>query len=154
MTSTTATTRGLINSHDVRFLRCCRRSMSLEEVDSEVGTSSAEANAVVRSLRQLPDFSLHGGAESLTEGRTALRTVVPSPTAEDDGVNLTKPPQDPSDFLWLMTEEPHRSRRMAIMKKHPEVRFRSVPGCSLLSFTCRLRNSWATSPSQNGSSLV
>lgn len=31
------------------------------------------------------------------------------------------PPQDPKDFLWLMTEEPHRSRRMAIMKAHPEV---------------------------------
>ena len=30
-------------------------------------------------------------------------------------------PQDPSDFLWLMTEEPHRSRRKAIMKAHPEV---------------------------------
>ncbi|EDR13675.1 delta 15-fatty acid desaturase protein, partial [Laccaria bicolor S238N-H82] len=25
------------------------------------------------------------------------------------------------DFLWLMTEEPHRTRRMAIMKAHPEV---------------------------------
>jgi len=30
-------------------------------------------------------------------------------------------PQDPSDFLWLMTEEPHRSRRKAILKAHPEV---------------------------------
>lgn len=32
------------------------------------------------------------------------------------------PPKDPKDFLWLMTEEPHRSRRMAILKAHPEVR--------------------------------
>ncbi|GAA5827069.1 hypothetical protein JCM5353_001859 [Sporobolomyces roseus] len=31
------------------------------------------------------------------------------------------PPQDGSDFLWMMTEEPHRSRRKAIMKAHPEV---------------------------------
>ena len=31
------------------------------------------------------------------------------------------PPQDPKDFLWLMTEEPHRTRRLAIMKAHPEV---------------------------------
>lgn len=26
------------------------------------------------------------------------------------------------DFLWMHTEEPHRSRRMAILKAHPEVR--------------------------------
>ncbi|WVW80900.1 hypothetical protein I302_102891 [Kwoniella bestiolae CBS 10118] len=26
------------------------------------------------------------------------------------------------DFLWMTTEEPHRSRRMAILKAHPEVR--------------------------------
>ncbi|MCO5589928.1 hypothetical protein L7F22_043897 [Adiantum nelumboides] len=31
-------------------------------------------------------------------------------------------PQDANDFLWLLTEEPHRSRRMAILKAHPEVR--------------------------------
>ena len=25
------------------------------------------------------------------------------------------------DFMWMTTEEPHRSRRMAILKAHPEV---------------------------------
>jgi hypothetical protein len=30
--------------------------------------------------------------------------------------------EDPHDFLWIMTEEPHRSRRKAILKAHPEVR--------------------------------
>jgi hypothetical protein len=30
------------------------------------------------------------------------------------------PPAEP-DFLWMYTEEPHRSRRMAILKAHPEV---------------------------------
>ncbi|EIN08936.1 dihydroceramide delta(4)-desaturase [Punctularia strigosozonata HHB-11173 SS5] len=71
-----------------------------------------------------PDFSLYGGAESLTEGkphRAPRRTVVVRPTQQDDGVSHPAPPQDPTDFLWLMTEEPHRSRRMAIMKAHPEV---------------------------------
>ncbi|KAK7059664.1 sphingolipid delta(4)-desaturase [Favolaschia claudopus] len=71
------------------------------------------------------DFSLFGGAESLTEGkkphRTPRRTVVIRPTDKDDGSSHVAPPQDPADFLWLMTEEPHRSRRMQILKAHPEV---------------------------------
>ncbi|KAI9460800.1 fatty acid desaturase-domain-containing protein [Boletus coccyginus] len=68
------------------------------------------------------DFSYFGGAESLTEGkRSPRRTVVASPTANDDGRTHPGAPQNPADFLWLMTEEPHRSRRMAIMKAHPDV---------------------------------
>ncbi|KAJ8082136.1 sphingolipid delta-4 desaturase [Marasmius tenuissimus] len=68
------------------------------------------------------DYSLYGGAESLQEGRSPRRTAVPNAAlAKDDGKPLYGPPQDPQDFLWLMTEEPHRSRRMAIMKAHPEV---------------------------------
>nr|GAT54808.1 dihydroceramide delta -desaturase [Mycena chlorophos] len=71
------------------------------------------------------DFSLYGGAESLTEGkppaRSPRRTTVVQSTAQDDGVSYGGPPMNPSDFLWLMTEEPHRSRRMQIMKDHPEV---------------------------------
>ncbi|GAA6052950.1 hypothetical protein JCM3770_006751 [Rhodotorula araucariae] len=35
--------------------------------------------------------------------------------------SVVEPPQDHGDFLWQMTEEPHRTRRMAIMKAHPEV---------------------------------
>jgi len=31
------------------------------------------------------------------------------------------PSQDPNDWLWMHTEEPHRSRRRAILKDHPEV---------------------------------
>ena len=69
------------------------------------------------------DFSYFGGAESLLEGkkRSPRRTEVPQPTNKDDGQTYPAAPQDPSDFLWLMTEEPHRTRRMEIMKAHPEV---------------------------------
>lgn len=68
------------------------------------------------------DFSYYGGAESLLDGRSPRRTTVVAPTEKDNGVSHVAPPRDPSDFLWIMTEEPHRSRRMAIMKAHPEVR--------------------------------
>ena len=29
------------------------------------------------------------------------------------------------DFFWTYTEEPHRTRRLAIIKAHPEVRLRT-----------------------------
>lgn len=102
------------------------------------------------SVRNI-DFSLYGGAETLYEGKQLLnsglckaevqhntdsrqesiaringvdyksprRTVITNPHNPGDVYNV--PPRDTSDFLWIMTEEPHRSRRMAIMKKHPEV---------------------------------
>ncbi|GAA5995344.1 sphingolipid delta(4)-desaturase family protein [Rhodotorula paludigena] len=35
--------------------------------------------------------------------------------------NVVEPKQDHADFLWALNEEPHRSRRKAIMKAHPEV---------------------------------
>ncbi|KAF9457139.1 dihydroceramide delta-4-desaturase [Collybia nuda] len=66
------------------------------------------------------NFSLFGGADSLQEGkRSPRRTFLPH--GDTNTKIYPAPPQDPSDFLWLMTEEPHRTRRMAIMKAHPEV---------------------------------
>ncbi|KAH9168295.1 fatty acid desaturase-domain-containing protein [Lactarius sanguifluus] len=70
------------------------------------------------------DFSLFGGAECLPEGKQtptsfSRRTQLPLTQNSQDVYGLK--PQDPSDFLWLMTEEPHRSRRMTILKAHPEV---------------------------------
>jgi len=72
------------------------------------------------------DFSLFGGAESTTpelelEDTSRLRTVIPNGRLHKEFVSQSRTPQDPSDFLWLMTEEPHRSRRKAILKTHPEV---------------------------------
>ncbi|KAF4616487.1 hypothetical protein D9613_008693 [Agrocybe pediades] len=69
------------------------------------------------------NYSLFGGADSLDEGRSTAerspRRVIPA--SEKGECAHVAPPQDPKDFLWLMTEEPHRTRRMAIMKAHPEV---------------------------------
>ena len=87
----------------------------------------------------ITDFSLFGGADSLSEGRdggvigkeglkayskrSPRRTFAANEgdETERNAYAYPAPPQDPKDFLWLMTEEPHRSRRMAIMKAHPEV---------------------------------
>ncbi|CAE6510419.1 unnamed protein product, partial [Rhizoctonia solani] len=63
-----------------------------------------------------------GVRKSLTNGHSRpkhpRRTVTVSLTTAD--AQIPKPPQDPSDFLWLMTGEPHRSRRLVILKAHPE----------------------------------
>ncbi|KAK0192250.1 dihydroceramide delta-4-desaturase [Armillaria mellea] len=70
------------------------------------------------------DFSLYGGAETTKEPkdvRSPRRTAVVRPTAQDDSKSYPGPPPNTNDFLWLMTEEPHKSRRTAIMKAHPEV---------------------------------
>jgi len=94
------------------------------------------------------DFSYFGGAESLLEGkwRSPRRTEVPKPTDKDDGQSYPAAPQDPSDFLWLMTEEPHRTRRMEIMKAHPEVFFVILDQCGTIDMGLVVRspNSWAT----------
>ncbi|TFK28531.1 dihydroceramide delta(4)-desaturase [Coprinopsis marcescibilis] len=74
------------------------------------------------------DYSLLGGAESLGPAkgqewpeRAPRRTFAPN-EGENPNLHAHKvAPMDSSDFLWLMTEEPHRSRRQAIMKAHPEV---------------------------------
>lgn len=44
------------------------------------------------------------------DGKAWLPAIVPLDT------------QSTNDFLWMHTEEPHRSRRMAILKAHPEVK--------------------------------
>lgn len=62
-------------------------------------------------------------------------TGEPTSTNEEDPAAKYKYPgeqwapkrveQDHTDFLWMMTEEPHRSRRKAILAAHgPEVRAR------------------------------
>ncbi|KAI9508615.1 dihydroceramide delta(4)-desaturase [Russula earlei] len=49
--------------------------------------------------------------------------MTPSPNIKiaEEIVSMVTTPQNPTDFLWLMTEEPHRSRRKLVMKAHPEV---------------------------------
>jgi sphingolipid delta-4 desaturase len=79
-------------------------------------------NTYVPKLFIGPDFSLFGGAESFEEcKRSPRRTFAVQEQGVGDRYAYPAPPQDPKDFLWLMTEEPHRTRRMAIMKAHPEV---------------------------------
>lgn len=51
------------------------------------------------------------------DNETASTTV----SSTDELVDSSEMPKDPNDFLWMLTEEPHKSRRRAILKAHPEV---------------------------------
>lgn len=61
----------------------------------------------------------------------ASTSTVTTSTKTSNGKLRTKPEKEtPSpltgkeqDFFWTYTEEPHRTRRMAIIKAHPEVPF-------------------------------
>lgn len=91
------------------------------------------------------DWSLFGGAEVVNPALSQAATGATPPSTDsasssdtDDAPTATGasyklageqwvpkmvvPEQDPSDWLWMMTEEPHRTRRKAILKAHPEVR--------------------------------
>ena len=107
-------------------------------VPEEIGTIHSPSTASSQNTEtQFADFSLLGGAESISEPKPKQgpwlprRTKIPYP--QDIQNVYGSMPQDPigSDFLWLMTEEPHRSRRRAIMKAHPEVGIDS-PSASFL----------------------
>jgi hypothetical protein len=55
----------------------------------------------------------------------AVNTIATTTTLageQSPTLQATIKPQDQDDhFFWSYTEEPHRSRRMAIIKAHPEV---------------------------------
>jgi hypothetical protein len=52
------------------------------------------------------------------------------------------------DFFWTYTEEPHRTRRLAIIKAHPEVHVPPLPFLGLFTERplCRSRSSADQNP--------
>lgn len=71
------------------------------------------------------DWSYYGGAEALEPSDEVRRRAAASKEPVDGRPwmpHISDKPQPQDDFLWLLTEEPHRTRRMAILHAHPEVR--------------------------------
>lgn len=62
------------------------------------------------------DWSLYGGVES------SHRKSDPAATGRPWMPHVSEKPLPSDDFLWSLNEEPHRTRRIAILKAHPEVR--------------------------------
>ncbi|KDN37239.1 hypothetical protein K437DRAFT_251995 [Tilletiaria anomala UBC 951] len=91
---------------------------------SRVSLSPAEASTPATSDDEV-DLSLSEKTASKLRQRTNTAAAEASLAKEPAGASWipnVQVPQDESDFLWLLTEEPHRTRRQAIMKAHPEVK--------------------------------
>lgn len=72
----------------------------------------------------------------MSASSTATRPAAAKARANGSAKKEVEQPLDVKehDFFWTYTEEPHRTRRMAIIKAHPEVGSGDDPG-SKLPFT-------------------
>ena len=81
--------------------------------------SSALAWATLRQRSSSQTASTAASSDS-EESVTSLRSLSTSPVLQaQDAPHVTI--REDRDFIWTLTEEPHRSRRMQIIKDHPEV---------------------------------
>lgn len=64
---------------------------------------------------------------SATVTKAPKRRAAGSKKEADPGQTVD-PVEASHDFFWTYTEEPHRTRRIAIIKAHPEVGTQHLPG--------------------------
>ncbi|ODN99491.1 sphingolipid delta-4 desaturase [Cryptococcus wingfieldii CBS 7118] len=84
-------------------------------------TGPKSHSAPVSRSEKISDGTATPGSASSTSS-SALSSADPSDLdAPTEGQHDESGDYAP-DFLWMTTEEPHRSRRIAILKAHPEVR--------------------------------
>jgi hypothetical protein len=78
--------------------------------------SDSEASASIRSYPS----SVTSLADEMEDVKKAEEVQMSVKEVEDMEAEVRKDDPFPQ-FTWMTTEEPHRSRRMAILKVHPEV---------------------------------
>lgn len=94
---------------------------SLRNRSTSLSTSTSSSSATPDSLSEdEAETRATTPGEELTEEARSFKLP-----GEEWAPKSVNPPQDGTDFLWMMTEEPHRSRRKAIMKAHPEASLHS-----------------------------
>ncbi|WVQ95508.1 hypothetical protein IAU59_002605 [Kwoniella sp. CBS 9459] len=97
--------------HATPYARPSVKRANTDSVDTIASTTSSPT----LSSCDPSDQELSGDEHLVNEGKAGKVT----PPVDVEGVDERE--QNP-DFLWMTTEEPHRSRRIAILKAHPEVR--------------------------------
>lgn len=93
-------------------------------------TASSESSSSSRAQTPEDETDASEVEDSLTSTSSSISSQPIHSSASQqplpDGTpwlpQLLAQPQDTKDFLWLLTEEPHRSRRQVILKAHPEIK--------------------------------
>jgi sphingolipid 4-desaturase/C4-monooxygenase len=79
---------------------------------------SSPSTITTRSVSKKKETVING------QGQGQATTEAAKPDGQND-VDIKRDPLEITykDFFWTYTEEPHRTRRLAIIKAHPEVRY-------------------------------
>lgn len=98
-----------------------RRAWSGASTATVSSSSASPSSASDEEEGVLTDFD--GAVSSSDESSSSNRKHASEKglASENQWLPRKVPSQDPNDWLWMHTEEPHRSRRRAILKAHPEV---------------------------------
>ncbi|OCF31786.1 sphingolipid delta-4 desaturase [Kwoniella heveanensis BCC8398] len=99
------------------YVRPSVKRADTDSVDTDPSTTSS------------PSLSSYDPSDQEMSGDERVTTTLSSSRVGKGGVGAAAEVQADvderehnPDFLWMTTEEPHRSRRIAILKAHPEVR--------------------------------
>lgn len=115
---------GSSNSSVTTNPRTPSESVSVSSDEEVAGGKRDYLTAKGRKEKGNGKMTVESGKKAVVVGDALITSVDEANLKSSNSNSKPSPPMpaDPADFLWLMTEEPHRSRRMAILKAHPEVR--------------------------------
>lgn len=109
-----------------RYYNKVKREQKYSHASSSESESDFEASSVGSSSAISSDREEEEVDDLLPSDTSCDDLGPPAPIKTVDGSSwlpqILEQPHDGQDFLWLLTEEPHRSRRQAILKAHPEIK--------------------------------
>lgn len=97
--------------------------MNLHSLGSHLVSINCFFGTIVfeKSIESDTPVAMTAANSSTVTSRAKGDSPTPAPAGEHDDAA-----QKNNDFFWTYTEEPHRTRRLAIIKAHPEVRHFSI----------------------------